>query len=83
MSRSVRVLVVVLAVSVAVLTAALAFVVTRFGWQRAALDTPVQRGRLIAERMDASAATDLAVANRLRTKEPKTARFPAGRAAPG
>ena len=51
MSRSVRVLVVVLAVSVAVLTAALAFVVTRFGWQRAALDTPVQRGRLIAERM--------------------------------
>jgi mono/diheme cytochrome c family protein len=51
MSRSVRVVVVVLAVAVAVLTAALVLVATRSGWQRAALDTPVQRGRVIAEKM--------------------------------
>ena len=51
MSRSVRFVVVVLAVAVAVLTAALALIATRSGWQRAALDTPVQRGRSIAETM--------------------------------
>ena len=51
MSRSVRVVIVVLAVAVAVLTAALILVATRSGWQRAALDTPVQRGRSIAARM--------------------------------
>ena len=45
------VLPIVLAVAVAVLTAALVLVATRSGWQRAALDTPVQRGRAIAERM--------------------------------
>lgn len=51
MSRSVRALIVVLALAVAALAAGLGFLVTRSGWQRAALDTPVQRGRLIAERM--------------------------------
>jgi mono/diheme cytochrome c family protein len=34
-----------------VLAGALLFLVTRDSWQRAALDTPVQRGRLLAERM--------------------------------
>jgi mono/diheme cytochrome c family protein len=40
-----------LALAVAALAAGLVFVATRRGWEHAALDTPVQRGRLIAERM--------------------------------
>jgi len=50
-NRTVRVVIVVLSVSVAVLATALALIATRSRWQRAALDTPVQRGRLVAERM--------------------------------
>ena len=51
MSRTVGVVIVVLVISVAVLAAALGLVATKSRWQRIALDTPVQRGRLIAERM--------------------------------
>jgi mono/diheme cytochrome c family protein len=49
-SRSARAIIVVLTLVVAVLAAGLVFVATRSGWQRAALDTPVQRGRALAER---------------------------------
>jgi len=41
----------VLTLLVVGLATGLALVVTRSGWQRAALDTPVQRGRVLAERM--------------------------------
>ena len=51
MSRSGRVVIVVLGLSVVVLAAALAIVAIQAGWRRASLDTPVQRGRLVAERM--------------------------------
>ena len=51
MSRNVRRVIVVLALAVAALAAGLAVVATRRAWQRAALDTPVQRGRVLAERM--------------------------------
>jgi mono/diheme cytochrome c family protein len=51
MSRSARVVVVILAAAVAVLAAAMVLVATRSRWQRAALDTPIQRGRLLAEKM--------------------------------
>ncbi len=51
MSRSVRAVIVVLTLTVAALASGLGFVVTRRGWQRAALDSPVQRGHLIALRM--------------------------------
>jgi mono/diheme cytochrome c family protein len=50
-SRSARAIIVVLTIVVAALAAGLGFVATRQGWQRAALDTPVQRGRALAERM--------------------------------
>jgi mono/diheme cytochrome c family protein len=49
--RSARAIIVVLTLVVAALAAGLVFVATRGGWQRAALDTPVQRGRALAERM--------------------------------
>ena len=51
MSRSARAVIVVLTLVAALLTAALLFVMSRRTWQHAVLDTPVQRGRLIAERM--------------------------------
>jgi len=50
-SRRGRAVIVVLTLVAALLTAALLFVMSRRTWQRAALDTPVQRGRVIAERM--------------------------------
>jgi mono/diheme cytochrome c family protein len=50
-SRSARAVIVVLTFAVAVLAAVLVIDATRRGWKRAALDTPVQRGRLIAEKM--------------------------------
>ena len=51
MSRSASVVIVVLALAAAAFASALIFVASRRGWQRAALDTPVERGRLIAEGM--------------------------------
>jgi len=44
-------LIAVAVLAAAVLVSGLLFVGARLSWQRAALDTPVQRGRLIAERM--------------------------------
>ena len=51
MSRSASAIIVVLTLAAAALAAGLGFVATRRGWQRVALDTPVQRGRELAERM--------------------------------
>jgi mono/diheme cytochrome c family protein len=50
-SRRARALIVALSLVVMAETAALTFLATRSHWQSAALDTPVQRGRLVAERM--------------------------------
>ena len=54
MSRRARQLIVALAASTALFAAGLAFVAMRSSWQRAALDTPVARGRIVAERMGCS-----------------------------
>lgn len=51
MSGGARAVVVVLTLIVVLLAVALSLMATRRTWVRAALDTPVQRGRLIAERM--------------------------------
>jgi mono/diheme cytochrome c family protein len=50
-SRGPRAIVVILTLLVTGLAVALILGATRRGWQRAALDTPVQRGRVVAERM--------------------------------
>ncbi len=51
MSRSARAIIVVLTLAVITLAAGLTFLATRRAWQLAALDTPVQRGRVLADRM--------------------------------
>ena len=51
MSRNARVAFVVLALAAVALGSGLIFFAARATWQRAALDTPVQRGRVLAERM--------------------------------
>jgi mono/diheme cytochrome c family protein len=50
-SRAGRMLVIVLALAAAASASGMVFFATRRSWQRAALDTPVQRGRSIAEGM--------------------------------
>ncbi len=51
MTHGDRALLAVAALAAAAIASGLIFVATRNRWQRAALDTPVQRGRLIADRM--------------------------------
>lgn len=51
MSRGARAVIVGLTLVVLLLATGLIFLATRREWQRVALDTPVQRGRLIAEAM--------------------------------
>jgi mono/diheme cytochrome c family protein len=50
-SRGARALILVLALAAAGFAAGAAFLAARRGWEHAALDTPVQRGRAIARRM--------------------------------
>ena len=51
MSRGVRAIIAGLTLIALLLAAALIFLATRRAWQHVALDTPVQRGRLVAEAM--------------------------------